>query len=120
MRDALLTLICSMLLGILGLIIFFFLCFTIGMLSAGMLGFWVFTAPGSALSPFFSFLTSLLPRSFVHALVGTSSVGSSLGLLVLWSIVSWFILFWIVALIVLGGLALRRRMIATSRGGSTI
>ncbi|MDE2054891.1 MAG: hypothetical protein KGI62_09425 [Xanthomonadaceae bacterium] len=120
MRVTLLTIISSMLLSALSLVILFGLCFAIGMLGAGMLGFRIFTAPGFALSPFFSSLTSLLPASFVHALVGTSSVGSSLGLLALWSALSWFILFWIVALIVLGRRALRRRMIAPPSRSSTI
>lgn len=101
MRSTLTTIIYAALLGALALMAFFVLCLAIGMLGGGLLGFWIFTAPSSALSPFFSFLTGLLPDSFVHALVGTSSVGSSLGLLALWSILFWFALFWFVALMVL-------------------
>lgn len=119
MRIVLLT-IYSMLLGALGLVVVFALCFAVGMSGAGVLGFRIFTAPGFALSPFFSFLTSLLPRSFVHALVGTSSVGSSLGLLALWSMFSWFILFSVIALIVLRWRVRRRRMIASSSRSSTV
>lgn len=119
MRGLLLTLILSMLLGASGVVILFGLCFVMGILGAGMLGFGIFTAPGSALSPFFSFLTSLLPESFVHALVGTSSVGSSLGLLALWSMVSWLVLSWIIAFVVLRWQASRGSLMPSSNRKNT-
>jgi len=119
MRSLLLTLILSMILGALGMVILFVLCFALGWLGAGMLGFWVLAAPGSALSPFFSFVTSLLPRSLVHALVGTSSVGSSFGLLALWSTVFWFVLFWIIAFVVLRWRESRRSLMSSPRRKST-
>lgn len=100
MRGVLPTIISAMLLGALASITFFALCLAIAMLGGGSLGFWIFTAPASALSPFFSFLTGLLPDSFVHALVGKSSVGSSFGLLAFWSMLLWFMLFWFVALVI--------------------
>lgn len=112
MRRPLLAILVSMLLGLLGLAVFFGLCLAIGMAGGGALGFQMFTVPGLALGPIFSFLTDLLPGSFVRALVGTSSVGSSLGLLALWSMLSWFVLFWAIAFVVL-----RRR--ALSRGRAT-
>lgn len=101
LRKLLLTVALSLLMSVLGVIWLVGLCFVLAWLGAGMLGFWILSAPGSALSPVFSFITSLLPRSLFHALVGTSSVGSSFGLLALWSTVFWFVLFWIIAFVVL-------------------
>lgn len=99
----------SMLLSILGLVALYAFCYLLGMLGAGMTGFWIFMGPGHAFSPLFSFLTSLLPPSVVHALVGRSSVGSSLGLWALWSLVFWLVLFWVVAFVILRVRGARRR-----------
>lgn len=118
MRVVLLA-IYSMLLGALGVVVFFGLCFVMGALGAGMLGFRIFTAPAYTMGPLFSFLTGLLPHWVVRALVGTSSVGSSLGLLGLWSMLSWFILFSLIALLVLRKRARRRGMAASPGRGSS-
>lgn len=109
-RGVVLMILVSMLLGALGVAILFWLCFAMGRLGFGMLGFWIFTAPGSALSPFFSFLTRLMPTSLFHALFGTSSVGSSFAQWGFWSMVSWFVLFWIIAFVALRWRRSRRRM----------
>lgn len=120
MRRFLLTFVFSMFLGALGVVVLVCLCLALGLLGAGMLAFWIFAAPGSALSPFFSFVTSLLPSSLVHALVGTSSVGSSFGLLALWSMVFWFVLFWIIAFAVLRWRTSRRSLMNPSNHGSAM
>lgn len=114
MRRFLLTFVFSMLLGALSVVVLVCLCLALRLLGAGMLGFWIFSWPGSALSPFFSFMTSLLPSSLVHALVGTSSVGSSFGLLALWSLVFWFVLFWVIAFVILRRRIARRSLMDPS------
>lgn len=109
MRSLLLTLLLSVLLGTSGVVILFGLCLAMSMLGVGMLGFVIFTAPESALRPFFSFLTSLMPTSLFHALFGTSSVSSSFAQWGFWSMVSWFVLFWITAFVILRRRASCRR-----------
>ena len=98
----------SMLLGASGVITLYGLAYGIGMLGGGGVGFWIVMGPAHALAPMFSFLTSLLPLSFVVGLVGKSSVGSSLALAVIWSLLFWFVLFCVIAFVVLRLRASRR------------
>jgi hypothetical protein len=88
--------------GVVGTVLLLGVCFLLAATGVNTVG--LLFAPGRMLAP----LVNVLPASLLGVGSGSSSVGSSLGLLALSALVGWFVVFSLLAFVVLRA-RMRRR-----------